>query len=172
VTEVLPFCMKIACQITVYVCSLAMLWLVGSFMDTAFWQARFHYEAIFGSKPGPPITAFLIEHNELPSLLMLLPFLLWLIVPLLSRQGTTSYWEISSFGLRLAAFVALEMLVFLILATALFWPFLPYFSYLNMDPPTQWEVGMRIACWGFVVMGGAALIYRIRQARRSPSHES
>lgn len=151
--------MKAASQIVVCASSFAALLLLGHFFDLAFWQARFHAESLLGGKPLPRLSQFFISNHHLPPHLALLPWLALVGAPLL-RSRDISYWEFQSSASRYLAFLAVELLLFLMLLLALVLPFLPYYAVLEPVRQNSIEFAVQILAW---LMAASILVLAIRR---------
>ena len=155
-------------QIIFYSASFLVVLFIGNVFDDAFWQAHFSVEKLLNGKPLPAISQFFITRHHLPGHLMLLPWLALVGGPFLTRNAAKNYWDFQAFVLRYLAFLSCELMLFLILKTALTLPFISFYEVDEPPPYSATESVVRLFFWSAFLAIVFAAFRRAHQFRNGP----
>ena len=161
------------CQIICYVFSWFAVRFLGGLFDTAFGKISLLKQQVWGGMPLPVITEFFGAHRHLAAPLLLLPWLAFVGLPLVSSPATRDYWQPTGFFLRLAALLSAEgclLLLYVFAVTSALPgsnPFVSYFGRLETRAETWPEWASDWVVWAVILLMVAAATLRWWQQRRS-----
>jgi len=122
------------------------VYIVGIFLAEAIWQSREYWQSALNGRPLIQITeALTAEHRVWPQIIAF-PWLMLVGLPLLTKRGRVSYWDLRRFYLRLVAFAVVEVTL---LTVALIAMAAPALQILKSLPPIESEVATTVTHWTF-----------------------
>ena len=152
--------LRIGCQVGIFMLSLFGLLILGPFMETVFFQASLWTERAFGGKEMPAITAAFYRNYRCVRYVMLIPWIGFVGLPWFSSSATRAYWEVSSFVLRFAAFITIEILIFTIFFVSIVAPWFNVLKVLDGSACNPTEQGWCAAFCLFAACTALALVWR------------
>jgi len=147
--------LRIACQLGILIISLFVLLILGPFMETVFFQASLWTERAFGAKEMAALTASFYRNYRCVTYVMLIPWIGFVGLPWFSLSATRAYWDVSSFALRFAAFITVEILIFALFLVAIVAPWFNVLKVLDGSPHNPIELGW---CAAFCIFAGSAVL--------------
>lgn len=123
--------MRPSIQILFSAASFAAVFLIGLVFGMEFWQAGIHFEETFEGRPIPKITDIFVTNVWLASLVLSLPWFVFLGVPLAFPRSGRGFRSPESYVTRYLAFLSIDLFLVFVIIQALLMPYISYFAVLS-----------------------------------------